>query len=214
MTHPTPTPSTSRLGTALAALGLCALLAACGLIPDQPVSDPLGLDGRTVSVAVSGDPSLVGQALAPQAVGSATVTAGFGDVQSPIAPARYELDQPMAAGATVTVASGPAPASIALSDLRLDVTVSDAQGSTTFALTPSADATLTRLSGGSYSVTETSFAVTLSGAQMSALNPILTGGGPNTVSATLTLTATSTPDLPAGSTIALSFGSGSGTIGF
>ena len=193
--------------TACLIIGSLALVA-CSLIPAQTVGDPLGLDFQDFVITM-GETNL-----SIQAVGTSTVTGGFGDIDSPLSPATFDIDQPLAANATVNVTSGTLPGSIELGDLVLEVTISDNVGEATFNLEPSATATLTQQNGSSYSVSNVTFSGRLSGALLSQLNPIITGGGFNTVVATLRVTSTSSPDLPAGSTVSLSFGEGTGSVSF
>lgn len=188
---------------------LSCVLSACGLIPPQAVSNPLGLDGQTLDVVIAGS-----SALQVQAVGQATATGGFADIDSPLSPANFEINQAFASTVRVTVSQGDLPSRIELSNLQLSVSVSDESRSTEFTLEPSGTATLTQLSGSNYSLSELRFSGNLRGSVLNQLNPILTSGGFNTVTASLSLTTNSTPDLPAGSSLTLSFASGSGSVSF
>lgn len=203
--------------TACLAIGSLALVA-CSLIPAQSVGDPLGLDFQDFVITMGGSnlstQAVSTQAISIQAIGTSTVTGGFGDIDSPLSPATFDIDQPLAANATVAVTSGTLPGSIELSDLVLELSISDTMGEATFNLEPSATATLTQQNGSSYSVSNVTFSGKLSGAMLSQLNPIITGGGFNSVVATLRVSSASSPDLPAGSTISLSFGEGTGSVSF
>lgn len=193
-------------GTIAATIVALVLITGLGLAPPRILGDPLGLDGLPIRTRIGGDGSVAA------AVG--TVRSGFGDVSTLLAPERLELEQLLAGRATVTAPAGAdLPDTIALTDLSLDVTVSDARSSTTFTLLASGGAVLIR-NGEGYGMTPVAFSALLSGARMERLHPILTGGSDNTVVAALNLTATSTPPLPAGSHIEFAFGSGSGMIGF
>lgn len=193
--------------TACFVIGSLALVA-CSLIPAQTVGDPLGLDFQDFVITMDGSN------LSIQSVGTSTVTGGFGDIDSPLSPATFDIDQPLAANATVSVTSGTLPSSVELRDLVLEVAISDPMGGATFNLEPSATATLTQQSGPTYAVSSVTFSGKLSGPLLNQLNPIITSGGFNMVVATLRVTSTSSPDLPAGSTVSLSFGEGTGSVSF
>ena len=202
--------------TATAFLVVAALMAGCSMfIPDQEVPDPLGLDGQAISIQVDDGPAVFAAALQPQATGTAIVTGSIGDFEDPlpIQPKTYTVSQPLASTAQVTT-SGDYPETIVLSGLELSVTISDSDNELVVSLQPSGSATLTHTGGGSYSVSTTSFSVSITGSQMTGLNTLLTGGGTNTVTGELQVTSTSTPDLPGGSVILLYFGTAEGTIGF
>lgn len=190
---------------------LSLLLGACSLlIPDQTINDPLGIEGAKVDVAVGAGSS----ALTTLATGTGTASGSFEDISTPISPASFSVTLPFAGTATVVASSGPQPATITLSDFVLKVTVSDAQNTASFTLTPSVSATLTQTSGTTYSISNVSISGALGSSEVASLNTVITGGGTNSVTATLTLTATSSPDLPAGSTISLTFQGTTATIGF
>lgn len=214
-----PTGTGPRYATATLALVAAAatlVVTACGsLIPPQHVDNPLGLDGAALVVSITDDSAraaaLPGLA---DSTGSASATGSFSDFESPIALGSFSISQPLAGEATVTGPLSEQPDTIVLSDLLLSIEISDASASTSFALTPSGSATLTKTSGNEYAVSVTSFSGDLSADALTALNPIVMTGGFNQVTATLSVTSTSTPDLPIGSSIELRFGTGEGTIGF
>ncbi len=192
-------------------LVVAAALAACGLIPDQTVNNPFGLDGQSITITIGAAPAAL---ITPQATGSGTVTTSFEDISTPVSPGSISVMIPFAGTATVTASSGPQPPTVTLDSVTLDVTVSDANGSASFTLSPTVSATLTQTSGTNYSIDSLSVDGSLSASEVSQLNSVITGGGTNTATVTVTVNATSTPDLPAGSTIAMTFGSTSAIIGF
>ncbi len=160
-----------------------------------------------------------------QAVASGTSDpVQFGDLDVGITPGFFSINQDLGDTATVEVPSGSLPEVITLSGLTLSIDLSDANNATSITdFVVSGDATLTLAAAASispaqagpasYDVTSVSFSAELTGNELSDVNPILTGGGINTVVATVSVTATSVPDLPPGSEIILTLGTATGVVG-
>ena len=205
-----------RLGLTFA-LATTLLLTSCGLFSTTFSDNPLGLDGRPVTVRVVAPQQ---SSLVPMAEGEASLSVTFGDLDTPVSPGSISLDLPFAGTALVTVASGPAPSEIILSDFELELDITDGSNEpANITLNPTVNATLTSAPSSqqtgplTYNVTDVSIEGSLSSDQVSAFNDVVSDGGLNTLTVTLRLTATSTPDLPEGSEITMEFENTSVTVG-
>src|SRR5690554_2538855 len=107
------------VGAAGGAVLLTALLAACGLVPPQEISNPFGLDGTPVAVHFPGDTA----SLAPQAVtGSASGDFEFDDYDAslPVSPGSIQNEIRFA---SAVLDDPEGPASITLTSAVLTVRV-------------------------------------------------------------------------------------------
>lgn len=119
---------------------LAALLSACGvvnsLIPDQEIGNPLGLDGKTVTMTRTSSTGLSTQAGVTYT--DATLSASFADPDLGSLPGGIkpnELVVALAIGPTVEMtgsATATFPDSVTFSNASLDLTVDDASGDAAF----------------------------------------------------------------------------------
>lgn len=220
-----------------AALPLLALtMAGCGLIPDAEVSNPLQFDGESVAVAF---PGAGASAITLQAItgsGSLEAPIGFSDDDlgsGAISPASLSIDGGFS-GDAVLVAN-VYPDQIALSDLALTVRLW--QGAESFdgasadnrvepdPFTGGSDLTLNKVDAGcaascAYafafpSVAASSLAIEIDGSDLTRTLEILSESpNANFVDVTLEVTATSTPDIGAGSSLTFTLEAADGTLTF
>ena len=199
----------------LLTVALAAPLAACGADnPPQTVQNPLGLDDQTMSVQLEGaGPG--GSVVAPLAAGTASVSGTFADNTDlsslPINPATLKVEIDLA-GATLSDACLPAPATLNVTVKDFTAKLSDAGREVNVAFPSSVSTTLTR-SGNAYTASDfaPSLSTQVSGAALTSLLDIIKTGGVNSVSASAIVDV---PELPGGCTITFTFDGGQGTIGF
>lgn len=197
----------------LLALGASTLLAGCGLIPPVALTNPLGLEGKTLAVALDATSAPVSTRTA--GVGSASLTATFPDSASvPLAPSSIDISLALAS-ATISPSCAAAlnQTNIAVSLTNFTVELSDGTGATlrlfsaalptvNFNVNPT-NGTITNLAAGALN-----FVVS----NVPQVTNILTSAPtPNTVK--VNTTVTTTPALP-GCTITFTFGAGGGNIKF
>jgi hypothetical protein len=221
----------------LVAALLAVVLSACSLfIPDQTLTNPLGLDGQQVTLDRVQSPGVAAQvATTTSFQGAFDVT--FGDIDasgipSGISPA--SLAAPMGVAATVTLASptGVAtdfPATVTVTHAGLSATVADGSGSPSFGADYQADGTLLVMdkqscSGAvgtscSYQVTGGSGVDTLLlikiAQDMGTLWTIATtGDATNTLSGTFAVDVSSASALPADTQVTVTLSSPQGTLAF
>lgn len=217
--------TTIRLAVAAAAAAL--LLAACSsLIPDQNVTDPLGLDGQSVDITFPGGETVVALAVA----GSGSTDFTFPDLEIPDLPVTpAELTNEVSiASASLNAGAGEAPDQITLSGATLTVRVwhgaasfDDAADKADFVLNAQGAVTLTR--GGctvdscayTYNGVLPAFGVaSLTGAKLaSAMQVATTAPTPNDGHVEVSLSGEPEADL-AGRTLTITLDGESGTIGF
>lgn len=200
-------PTLRSIGTLGSLILLVAALGACNQsIPPTTVTDPLALDGSTLTL---------------------TPTSGHLDgildtrphTSSDIDPG-YVLFAPSSVTFTIPVSKasltygGTDPATLPLDNVSANVTLSDPSSAAPVTLafqSPSSSWTLTQVSAGSsqyvpQGVLELSF-TTSNAATIDELTGLLTSGGSNTTS--ITVHAGSTLPLQSGDSVQLTFGSGS-----
>ncbi|MGQ9487708.1 MAG: hypothetical protein ACUVR7_08065 [Armatimonadota bacterium] len=202
---------------------LAPLLVGCGAgLKEEgrvPVMDPLGLsEGSTLSLTVGGSRSR--QEETKQA--SVSYTDGFSNTSTEINIGnvqRFIINQRIQSSARVVVPGGATlPDTITLRNFFLRATFSDNQGTVNFDASALGTVTLTRTTGDNYAVAiqgsgeEQSLVIRLESGNLSTLAQIVTQGGDNTVSFTLTADVTSDPGLPDGSQIIFTTGLGTGTL--
>lgn len=180
-----------------------AILAGCGLVPPIPLSDPLQLNGKSVTL------SLTGGALSSQSAMSGSVNVSVEDVLSgvsiPFTPGSFKACYDF----TVTGdAPSSAPMSLKLTNIKMNLTLQDASnGSTTIQATAS-EVTLS-VSGGKY----TGDGKNLCGdfADVGKVVAILSSPpASNTLTGTFSLDTDAT--LPPGTTLTITFENGQGEI--
>ncbi|HEX7000225.1 MAG TPA: hypothetical protein VF164_00860 [Trueperaceae bacterium] len=217
----------TALRLAFAAAVATALLTACSsLIPDQNVTDPLGLDGQSVAIAFPGGETVV--AMAVTGSGSADFT--FPDLEIPDLPlSPAELTNEVSiASASLNAGAGEAPDQITLSGATLTVrvwhgaaTFDDADDKADFVLNAQGAVTLTR--GGctvdscayTYTGVLPAFGVaSLTGAELASAMQVATEAPtPNDGHVSLSVAGEPEADL-AGRTLTITLDGESGTIGF
>lgn len=202
---------------------LAPLLAGCGAgLKEEgrvPVMDPLGLsEGSMLSMTVGGSRSR--QEETKQA--SVSYTGRFSNTSTEINVGnvqRFIINQRIEPSAQVEVPEGAAlPNTITLRNFFLSATFSDNQDSVDIAVSALGAVVLTRTAGNNYAVAiqgsgeEQSLVIRLESGNLSTLARIVTQGGDNTVSFTLTADVTSDPGLADGSRIIFTTGFGTGTL--
>lgn len=119
-------------GAAALLLSACSMLNA--LVPDQPVTDALGLDGQAVTLTPVA-PAALGTAAAASEFRDAGLSATFADLDVSQVPAGIQpsaLEQEIGLGATLTVtfADGAAqPDALTVTGMDVDLTLADAGSS-------------------------------------------------------------------------------------
>jgi len=194
------------------AAGMALLLSGCNLIasliPPIPVDNPLGLNGQSVTLTVGSS------GLTPQAQGtpiSGDLDFTFGDVLSgvnlPLTPSQlnacydFTVQGPVPQGA---------PESLTLTDVRLDLTLSDEGHNPVQATITAGSVTLTAANG-QYTGEGKDLCGTFSNA--GELIAILKDAPePNRLTGTFQMVADGT--LPQGTTLTVTFENGKGTIKF
>lgn len=211
--------------TALLAVGLSA----CGaLIPPQHFDNPIGLQGADISVPVTGSTTTSEPtALIPLATGSGSTSATFDDIdlsQVPIGISKYQIA--LGFEGTATVTSSTLPAKATLTDVSLDITVSDSKnGAVTFpTMTYDGSLTLTKTSGDTYAVSGSTtidqgevnqiFTATVASGTLASLLKIIELDGTNTPNTAVATLNFETDDLSAGSNVTLTISAGTGTVYF
>lgn len=201
---------------------LATLLAGCGAgLKEEgrvPIMDPLGLSGgSTLGMTVGGSRSR--QEETKRA--SVSYTGRFSNTSTEINIGnvqRFIINQRIEPSARVVVPEGATlPNTITLRNFFLDATFSDNQGTVNLAASALGTVILTLKTGDNYYVAiqgsgeEHSLVIRLS-RDLHELAQIVTQGGDNTVSFTLTADVTSNPGLPDGSQIIFTAGLGTGTL--
>lgn len=207
-------------------LGFGLFLAACGLIPPIDVTDPFGLDGQQITVALGPGPA----ALTPLAVdGSASETFTFDDADLgdvPIDPNQITNELGFAA---ITLDREDGPAVITLSDIT--VTVRVWQNGASYDAAPAdqrAQASFVG-SGGGVTLNSTGNGVGVTNYQVGGSDVVgvlsMTGSDvghlltilaeiPSTNSGSLTLSLQADPDELAGGTLTIELDAATGQIKF
>lgn len=202
---------------------LMLVLTACGLIPAQPVNDPLQIDGQQLDVVFGGGDALAAQTILGRSVAEFQFS-NTDDIGIPIGPARVTAPLGFDPSATLDVAGGPEQ--ITLSDLS--VTVRVWEGASTFDAAAS-DArvevsaefvgtiTLSRVGTGSSYTFDNDVAglllLELTGSAPGRFLAIATDG-PQTNFGSIELTAGADPDSLAGSTLTVTVQAGEGEVSF
>lgn len=223
--------------TVAALAGLALLLSACGLlnafVPDQQVTDPLGIDGQQVTLAAVSTAGLSAQAAAGTTFGG-SFSGTFGDfdasgIPSGVHPNGFSTDIGIGAIATLATSSpGSLPATFDVTGVSLTLTVADGSGAPSFTLTPpySKSGTLLHLNQTSCTSTSCNYDVTagpdlgkalvslnLTSADVATLWSIVTAGNPtNDAKGTVSLTVSQT--LPSDTTLTVTLVSKEGTLTF
>lgn len=196
-----------------AASASLVLLAGCGslaafLIPDQKVNDPLKLNDVHLSTFVDSSGVL--------SVGTRTSDPFPNLGSAPANPKSFTIDQPLNPAVYITGPAPSYPASVTLSNVTMTLTATDENGQTV-TLPPaviSTPITLTQSSGSKYLMTGGPFSFHIDpGSQSGPLLSLLTSGGTNVVSATVTLHV-DTPGFPTNTQFQLLFDPGVGTAKF
>jgi hypothetical protein len=210
---------------ALTAL-LAVALSACGaLIPPQHFDNPVGLQGQKISVPVTGSTATSEPtALIPLATGNGSVSATFDDVdlsQIPIGISKYQIA--LGFEDTATVASSTLPKEVKLTNISLEIRVSDNKnGTVTFGnMDYDGSLTLTKTSGNEYTVSGSTnvdlgqiFIAALASNNLSSLLKIIGLNGTNTPNTATAILSFKTDNLPAGSSVTLTISKGQGTVYF
>lgn len=199
---------------------IAPLLAGCGAgLKEEgrlPVLNPLGREaGETVEMTVGAAP-LSRNGEVKQA--SANYTGTFSNAGADITISdvrRFIICQRIQ---SAQVQAEVLPETITLRNFHLRATFSDNLAQVTFDVSVVGTVSLTRTTGNNYSVTvqgsgeEQCLEATVESGNLNTLAQILTQGGNNSVSVTLTAQVVSTPVLPDGTRILLTTGLGTGTL--
>ncbi len=224
------------LVAAVPAAVLSLVLSACGLIPDQTVSNPLGINGKEVTLNRAPGPGIAAQAISTSFSGAFDVT--FNDVDTsgfPSAVTPNALTVPVGVQTIVEVASSTTaaeqfPTTLTVTHAALGANVSDGSGSPTVHVTDSADGQLLILTQTgctgtttitcSYNVTggssmDADLFVLRVASDISDLWTIVTTGDPsNTLTGTFALDVSSDTAVPNDATMNVTFTSAEGTLAF
>lgn len=201
---------------------LAPLLVGCGAgLKEEgrvPIMDPLGLsEGSTLGMTVGGSRSR--QEETKQA--SASYTGVFSNASTEINVGnvqRFIICQRIQSARVQVPGGATLPDTITLRNFYLSATFSDNQGTVDLAASAVGTVILTRTEDDNYAVAiqgsgeEQCLLIRLESGNLSTLAQIVTQGGDNTVSFTLTADVTSNPGLPDGSQIIFTTGSGTGTL--
>lgn len=203
-----------KIRPASALLSFLISLTGCGalafLIPDQHPRDPLRLSNYPMEVVVA------------PAGNTATLDKTFPAFHNisnpPVSPHSFTMDQPVKPGFVVDVPAGTVlPDTITLSNVQFSLVATDTDGRIV-TIPPSllpANIVLTHGLDKSYSFTGADPIFHIAPADhTSQLLSLLTGGGDNTIKATLSFAIQSTPPLPSGTIITLRFEEGTSTVKF
>jgi len=206
------------IGVAVLGVGF----AGCGLEPAVTVNNPFGMDAQQVAVSLGATGNLLAGGTAAEAgvVGTGTLVETFGDIASlPATPKGFSFNLPLEA--KVTVEGDVQPDTVVLSDVSLDLSLSDAAHANPVELSVPLDGTvtLTRQADGSYLAASTvnpdpatlAFLSVVEPAVLPTVMDLLTQGGENTVRATVRFTAS---DLLAGESVTVTFQGTKGTVSF
>ena len=204
------------------ALAVAALLASCGAL-DQKINyadgsagkdDPIGLKGKAVTVSLLSGPAARLQASTQTTSGTFDDITGIpGGISLKTWGFTLDLTTP-AGGAVVTGNTTACPASLSINVDALTLNVKDAANaagvSAPVTFTPSSITLTETAVDCNYAVPAAPVKVSASitGTALSSLVSIITAGGQNTVTATLT--TTTTPAI--GGSVNLVFGSGTGFV--
>jgi|GEM_PF-2072143 len=206
------------IGVAVVGMGF----AGCGLVPAVTVDNPFGMDAKQIAVSMgaTGNLRTGGTALGAGVSGTGTLEDTFADIASlPATPKAFDFNLPL--DAKVTVEGDAQPDTVVLSDVSLDLSLSDAAHTAPLALSVPFDGTvtLTRQADGSYLAASTvnpdpatlAFLAIVEPTVLPTVIDILTQGGENTVRATVHFNAS---DLNAGETVTVTFQGTKGTVSF
>lgn len=201
------------LGTLLA-FGASTLLAGCGLLPPIALTNPLGLDGKTLAVTLdaTGSTPITTRVAG---VGTANLTSTFEDSASvPVAPSKIDLAvelKSLTISAGCNAAVGLTSLKVSLTNFKLDL--SDGAGATlrNFGVTlTNADFTVNPSGGTVINLPAVAATFNFVVNNVQVVKDILTTlPTPNTVKVSTSI-ATNPP--LAGCTITFTFGAGSGSI--
>ncbi len=232
-----------RLKLALITGFLLSVLSACGVIktfiPEQSVTDPLGIDGQSVEFTVRQVPeTLAGATIVTLASTTVEANSNLAEVlpdipSEQLPPAGLEperLSTKVGFGPNVIIrlpqtgTSGVLPDSFTLSGQRLDLSIADNSESFSKLLELNETLVLQRQDCStalecSYQFADAANAaefidLSISGAEFDSLYRIISAGGENTVTLTVTLSGYSEPGLPEGSTLSFELRSSEGKIAF
>ena len=198
----------------LAVLPILTFLSGCGalafLVPDQHPRDPLKLNDYPMEVVV-----------APSG-NTATIEKTFATFHNlsnpPINPHSFSVDQPVKPDFVLDAPAGTTlPPTITISNVQFSVVATDTDGRVV-TIPPSllpANIVLIHGTDKNYSFTGPEPIFHISPADhTSQLLSLLTGGGDNSIKATLSFSLVSTPPLPAGAVLTLRFDEGKSTVKF
>lgn len=179
-----------------------AILAGCGLVPPIPVSDPLQLNGKSVTL------SLAGGALSSQSAMSGAVNASVGDVLKdvtiPFTPGSFKVCYDFTVEGTFSGPSG----SVKLSNIELDLTVNDGTNGPASFQASASEVTMTS-AGGKY--TGSGKGLCGNASDVAKVIAVLKNAPePNSVTGTFSLETDAT--LPPGTTLKITFENGQGEI--
>jgi hypothetical protein len=215
--------------------GLALVLSACGLfsglVPDQTLTNPLGLDGNPVSLSAVTTVAVTTQATDTL---SGPFSGSFGNfdassIPSGIGPNGFNAPIDIETTATITTATpGALPTTFSLTGVQLSLTVADGSGNPSFTLSPEYSHTGTLLNFTQSGCTASScsydvaagpdlgtalIALALSSSDVNTLWTIVTGGStPNTVQGTISVTLDQV--VPDDAAIAVTLVSPTGTLTF
>lgn len=178
---------------------LALALVGCGLVPPVKVSDPLGLDNKSVTLNL-------GAGLASQSKMNGTVNATFPDFTTsiPFTPGQFSACYDFNISATISGISG----NIKATNIKLDVTVNDG---TNGPATINATASEVTITGNGTSFTGSGKNLCGKFSDVGKIVAVVTKApSPNTVTGTFSLDTDAT--LPTGTTFTITFLNGSGEI--
>ena len=205
------------------------LLSACGLIPDVVLEpDALGYDNASITTTPFQNAELDSTSLSSlSSVASGSfdpITFEDTTTTIPISPQVFEIVQGIKDGVTVTPPlSGAFPTTITITNITLNISLSDAEDAITIPITFNGNLVLEQstclascqytFAAGSLEAAATSLNVNISGSQFRTVRSIITRGGDNTVELDMSITTESTPEL-VGATMQLTMDVQSNTVKF
>lgn len=233
-----------QLGLITVASMLIGTLSACGLvrslIPDQDVTNPLGLDGKELELVHSSDASLVSQAVSDNYEGAFSTEFADQDIDIPSGLEPSTLEEMIGIAAMLEISSDTTsvdsfPNTTTLNAITLSFSVTDGSGTPTveqsFSANEGLNVSYTRtdkpcnspMNAGkaNCAVYETSAAqvdllkVSISGGNFDMLYGILTGGGsPNSVTGSIAVSFASDSGFPDDSSLIVTAKTSAGKILF
>lgn len=199
-------------------VALVALLAACGsVIPPQNFTNPIGVTGRAVQVQIGAS------AVTAASAGLGIIKSSFPDIDTSAVPVSLNASQSLfKVGFTSNAhldTSGTPPCSIILTQLNINVTISDSLKTyvlPNFALNKEVRLEQDSQDPTSYKIVTNDVYVgnVLQQQDAKKLQDIITSGGLNQVDVHVSLQATSVPELPPGSILTFTFDTSDVTLKF